>query len=197
MIINNYKDQMTEGQIKSAWETKIRLTSGEEIEIRIPSMDDVGDMLAFINELSKEDIFLNANPENLFDENQERQYVADCLYRIKNGAQVHLLAVHEEKLIGSTTITRQAMRQTHVGIFGITIARGWRGKGIGESLTKIALSFAKELGMKIIILDAFAKNTPAINLYKKLGFMEYGLLPQGFSHKGKFEDKILMYRTLA
>lgn len=187
---------MTEGQSKSIKETNIRLNSGEEVEVRIPRMDDVGDMLAFINELSKEDIFLNANPENLFDENQERQYVAECLYRIKHGMQVHLLAIYESKLIGSITITKQAMRQTHVGIFGITIARQWRGKGLGESLTKMALNLAKELGMTTVILDAFAKNTPAINLYKKLGFVEYGMLPRGFMYKGELEDKILMFREL-
>jgi RimJ/RimL family protein N-acetyltransferase len=188
---------MTESQSRSARETKMRLKSGEVIEIREPRMDDVDDMLAFINELSKEDIFLNANPENLFDENQERQYVAECLFRLKRGTQVHLLAIYEDRLIGSLTITKQAMRQTHVGVFGITIAKQWRGKGLGESLTKIALNRAVELGMKTIILDAFAKNTPAINLYKKLGFKEYGMLPKGFSYKGKLEDKVLMYKDMA
>jgi RimJ/RimL family protein N-acetyltransferase len=196
MTINNYREKMMLDQEKSLKDTSILLKTGERIEVREPSMNDVGIMLEFINTLSKEDIYLNANPENLFDESQERQYVAECMYRLKHGTQVHLLALFDGKLIGSITVTKQAMRQTHVGVFGITIASEWRGKGLGESLTTIALSQAGKLGMTTIILDAFAKNKPAISLYKKLGFVEYGLLPKGFIYKGSLEDKVLMYKTL-
>ncbi len=69
--------------------------------------------------------------------------------------------------------------------------------GIGEILAKKVLELAKkELKIKIVILDVFENNIPAINLYKKLGFKIYGKLPKGMKYKGRYVTKICMYKEL-
>jgi len=49
-----------------------------------------------------------------------------------------------------------------------------QGKKIGLLLGKATLEKAKELGGKVVYLETNSVLTPAINLYKKLGFLEVG-----------------------
>lgn len=175
---------------------QIVLESGKTIDIRQPKLSDVESMLALINDLAREDIFLNANPEHIFTKSEEEQYVRDCIERINQNMQVHFLAFFKTELIGSVVVTKQSMRQKHVGIFGITIAKKWRGMSVGKHLSLLALKQASIIGIKMVVLDAFADNQIAVKLYKKLGFKAYGLLPNGFSYKNTYKDKILMYKEV-
>lgn len=48
----------------------------------------------------------------------------------------------------------------------------YRGHGIGEALCQAAIEKAKSISAKKILIESNTKLTPAITLYKKLGFME-------------------------
>ncbi|EKN70074.1 N-acetyltransferase GCN5 [Neobacillus bataviensis LMG 21833] len=47
-----------------------------------------------------------------------------------------------------------------------------RGKGVGESLMKMAIELAKETGAKGLFLETAADNTTAQRLYEKIGFIK-------------------------
>ena len=63
---------------------------------------------------------------------------------------------------------------------------------------KKCLEKAKEIGFKILQFNAVvATNTSALKLYKKLGFIQLGKIPNGFLLKnGKYEDIIPHYIEL-
>jgi len=63
-----------------------------------------------------------------------------------------------------------------------------------DLVIKKAIKNIKEL--KVITLECFTTNTIAISLYQKLGFKEYGRLPQGLKRRGKFVDETLMYKKI-
>ena len=94
-------------------------------------------------------------------------------------------------------ITLKDKSENHVGDFGITVARGFRNQGIGSLLLKCVLEEAnKNLpGLKIITLRVFANNPVARKLYRKFGFKEFGLLPNGTRHREKFVDLVYMYMS--
>lgn len=73
-----------------------------------------------------------------------------------------------------------------------------RGQHIGEMLVKHCMSKAKELGFGILQFNAVVStNTAAIALYKKLGFTQLGVIPNGFLMKdGSYEDIIPHFITL-
>ncbi len=73
-----------------------------------------------------------------------------------------------------------------------------RGQHIGESLVKHCMKKAKQIGFKILQFNAVVKtNTPALELYKKLGFTQLGVIPNGFLMKnGDYEDIIPHYCQL-
>ena len=78
------------------------------------------------------------------------------------------------------------------------VHRDMRGHQIGEALVRHCLQKAKELGFKILQFNAVvASNTPALNLYKKLGFVRLGTIPGGFLMKdGHYEDIVVHYIVL-
>ncbi len=73
-----------------------------------------------------------------------------------------------------------------------------RGQHIGEYLVKHSMEKGKELGFRILQFNAVvSSNTYALKLYKKLGFVQLGVIPGGFLTKnGKYEDIIPHYHVL-
>jgi L-amino acid N-acyltransferase YncA len=73
-----------------------------------------------------------------------------------------------------------------------------RGKQIGEILVTDCLKKAKEIGYGILQFNAVvATNQYALKLYKKLDFVQLGVIPNGFRMKdGTYEDIIPHYHTL-
>ena len=73
-----------------------------------------------------------------------------------------------------------------------------RGKQIGEILATECLKKAKEIGYGVLQFNAVvATNQYALKLYKKLGFVQLGVIPNGFRMKdGTYEDIIPHYHTL-
>lgn len=66
-------------------------------------------------------------------------------------------------------------RLEHQGMFGMSVHRSWRDKGIGSVLLLALLEWACENSLiEKIGLEVFANNQRAIHLYTKLGFLEEG-----------------------
>ena len=83
----------------------------------------------------------------------------------------------------------------HISNASYAVKKDRRGQHIGEFLVKDCLKKAKELGFRILQFNAVvATNTSALKLYKKLGFVQLGRIPNGFLLKnGEYEDIIPHY----
>lgn len=169
----------------------------ENIQIRGLKQDDVTEMLSFINEISKEETYIRLQGEQLTVD-EEIRYVDDFIRRIGEGSAVKLLAFNGTELIGVADVYLKDKIEKHIGVFGITIKKEWRGKGIGQELMKKTLAEAtqKIKGLKIIELGVFANNPIAKKMYEKMGFVEYGRLPGGIKHRGEFVDHLYMYKQV-
>lgn len=78
------------------------------------------------------------------------------------------------------------------------VRRDIRGKHIGEMLVCHCMEQARALGFKILQFNAVVRsNRAALALYKKLGFVQLGIIPDGFLMKdGTYEDIIPHYHVL-
>lgn len=170
---------------------------GREIVIRYPEIGNVEKMLNFINEVSRERTFIRYQGEEETLKSETR-YLKLKLKAIRNKKSVQLLAFFNNKLVGESEIHMMDKTEKHIGIFGITVKKDFRGEGLGKLLMGLVLKEAKEKipEIKIATLDVYSTNDIARSLYKKMGFVEYGLLPNGVSRNGKFEDVVLMYKNI-
>lgn len=86
----------------------------------------------------------------------------------------------------------------HICNASYAVKSGLRGRHIGESLVRDCIKTAKRLGFGILQFNAVVRsNKPALALYEKLGFVQLGVIPNGFLMKdGTYEDIIPHYITL-
>lgn len=73
-----------------------------------------------------------------------------------------------------------------------------RGKHIGEKLVADCMMQGKSAGFRILQFNAVVKtNYSARHLYEKLGFVQLGIIPDGFFLKnGNYEDIVVYYCLL-
>lgn len=173
---------------------KGKTTKGVLVTLRYPSQNDLDDLLNYINALSQEKTFVSFQGEQQTPED-EKKYLAEQLKRIGNAQTVQLLAFSQNKLIGITSIDLGERVSKHVGNFGISVAKDFRGQGVGSLLIKNILKEAKRYlpNLKIVTLSVFANNPVATKMYQKFGFRQYGRLPKAILHRGRLVDRIYMY----
>ncbi len=172
---------------------------GLPVRIRYVKEVDAPLMCEFINTLSQEQTFISFQGE-VISLDHEIEYVKDVLEKFKKNLTIHLLVFSEDRLIGSSDlgIKRKVRAVEHEGVFGISILKEYRGKGLGKLLMKLVLDeAAKNIPeLRIVTLSVFGDNPLAMEMYKKFGFVEFGRLPEGVLHKGKYLDHILMYKKV-
>lgn len=168
-----------------------------QIIYRYPNKDDLKAVWEYINTISKEQTFILFQGEQITWEMEEK-WLEGELKKIADRKAIQLFVFADNKLIGVSGISMKEKAEKHIGVFGITLAKNYRNKGIGTALMKNVLKEAKKnlIDLKIIILGVFENNPIARSLYEKMGFVEYGNLPKGIRHKGKFVDHIYMYKEI-
>ena len=175
-------------------ETKI--FGGRKIRIRKLAENDLRNVKKFqdfINSLIKENIQITKNKKISLVE--EKKWLVNHLKAVKKRKYVFLVAEDNNQIVGTTEVGLAVGRQEHVGIFGITIIKGYRGVGLGSYLTKEIIKLGKkELKPKpkIIRLSVFPTNKPASALYKKSGFKKVATIPKQIQYKGKLVDELIM-----
>lgn len=79
----------------------------------------------------------------------------------------------ENNLVGIALMANYEVISGYKGwVEDVVVDENYRGKGIGKKLMDALISEGKKIGLSEICLFTSYKRTAAINLYKKLGFIE-------------------------
>jgi RimJ/RimL family protein N-acetyltransferase len=113
----------------------------------------------------------------------------------------HLIAVAEigGRIVGSVDFHNgQRKRIEHVGSLAIIVHKDYRRLGVGQALMESVIEWAAEQQViEKIGLGVFSNNVRAINLYKKLGFIEEGRRVKEIKiGPDNYIDSILMYKMV-
>lgn len=168
-----------------------------KLDIRYPNLEDAEIMQQYFNALSAEKTFIRSQGEQVtLDE--EIAFVKNVIDHINNRKAVRLLAFFDNQLAGIGNIDLSKGTERHIGELGISIAKEFRGKGFGEILMKALIeeSIKALPDLEIITLGVFSTNSIARSLYKKLGFVDYGVLPKGVKLENGYADYIYMYKKV-
>jgi RimJ/RimL family protein N-acetyltransferase len=157
------------------------------IQILPASPDQVESFHAALDVVAREERYLGqtkAKPIQVLAE-----FVAKSLER---GEPVYF-ALDASRVVGWCDISRSGSdSRPHVGGLGMGLLPEYRGKGIGKRLIRAAMDAAKTVGMQRIELTVYVHNAPAIALYKKVGFVEEGLMRSHAKLHGKYVDTLMM-----
>ncbi len=175
--------------------------TGSPILVRYPQWEDLYNLQDFINTISAEDTYITFSGEHISLES-EADYLLNWYKCMELRCGVCLVCESGENIIAQCGIEideSDRERGKHVGVLGLSVAKEFRGQGVGETLIRASIEEARQHieNLRIIRLRVFAENTPAIQLYKKVGFIEAGRIPGVVQYKGEYLDRLEMYLPLA
>ena len=129
----------------------------------------------------------------------EKKWFRETLAKANRGDGFALVAEAGGKIVGTVDIWTKTpqLDQRHVGMIGLLVREDRRNMGVGTVLLSSLVERAKREGKyELLVLSVFANNEHARRLYRKMGFVEFGVLPNGLKRNGQYTDEIYMYRTL-
>jgi ribosomal protein S18 acetylase RimI-like enzyme len=108
------------------------------------------------------------------------------------GNPLHV-ALDAERVVGWCEIRRDTLPgREHCGLLGVGVRAAFRRAGLGRRLIESALAEAWRRRFERIELWVRSPNTVAIELYRKLGFVEEGCRRDAIRLDGASEDEVLM-----
>jgi len=174
----------------------IKIFGDKKIKIRKLVLSDLKrakEFQKYVNSLIEEDAPILMNRK--LSLKREKEFLSGMLKEIKEGKRTTLLLEHNNKIIGLSSVALERWKSDHVGRFNISIKNGYRGLGLGRYLMEEVIKLAKNKlasRLKIIKLEVFCDNQPAIKLYKKLGFKQVAKIPKQLRCRGKLIDELVM-----
>lgn len=114
------------------------------------------------------------------------------------GDKVRLIADVEGEAVGNLELifSHHPLEFHKAEIGTMVVNPKFRRRVIALKLIETALKIAKERHLEIVKLSVEATNVPAVKLYTKAGFEEYGRLKRGIVSSGVYYDQILLKKDL-
>ena len=156
----------------------------------------------YLREVLKEDIdvaykLCSDNEVLKYNGNQygilSKQYIIDHLKYLNIPSKRDYVIIEKKgNIVGVISYSEDKYARS-VYSMGITIGKEYWNKGFGKDAIKTLTNylFIKKKAHKIE-LEVVKENIPAINCYKKLGFVEEGIRRKKYYYKNKYLDTILM-----
>jgi putative acetyltransferase len=108
-----------------------------------------------------------------------------------------LLAMVDDAVVGALDLwAGERPDNRHTGQLGMSVARPWRGRGVGRRLLMRAIEEVRAWpGFCRLELECVAWNAPAIALYESTGFKLEARMAKAINLRGRPEDMLLMALT--
>ncbi|MBN6205238.1 GNAT family N-acetyltransferase [Ralstonia pickettii] len=163
-----------------------------KVQLRELSMDDVEDRYQWC--LDKEVIKHLNIPEKYppFSREETKKWIEMCINKT-NGYEQKAILTGEGNHIGWIDLKNIDKLNKHAEL-GITIGdKSYWGKGYGLSAMKEMLAWGfNELELNKIWLRVEVDNEKAIKSYKRIGYVEEGILRQDRYRNGRYVDRLRM-----
>lgn len=170
---------------------------GRTIILRNAEVSDAEDLIKCMKTTTAETPFLIREPDEVcLTLEQEETFINRC---ISHKRELMLIAAINGELIGNCSLMSISTYRRHHHRCEVAIAlyQKYCGIGIGKAMLETLLSVARELGYEQAELEVLCNNDSAIKLYKKLGFNEYGTLPDHMKYAdGTYADVVWMMKKL-
>ena len=162
---------------------RIKLKDSRECILRNGEEHDGQAVLANFILTHEQTAYLLSYPdENTMTAEQEGHFLQR---KADSETEIEILAEVDGAVAGLAGIESVGGRDKirHRADFGISIDRQYWNLGIGTALMNACVDCARKAGYEQIELSVVAENKPALAMYRKAGFEEYGRNPRGFKSR--------------
>ena len=176
---------------------EIVLKNGARALLRNGDAADGAEVFKVFNRTHAQTDYLLSYPEeNSFDARQEAEFLAK---KTESQNEIEIIAIVDGVVAATAGIEAigDKYKVKHRAEFGISVLKEYWGLGLGKALTQACIECAKEAGYSQLELNVVAENERAVNLYRNLGFEEFGRNPRGFnSRTSGFQELVYMLLKL-
>jgi ribosomal protein S18 acetylase RimI-like enzyme len=153
------------------------------------------DFLELINSLVEEQAEIYITEK--FTRDAEAEWLLKVLSRLEKDEQCFLAAEVDKKVVALSDFQVKGGDEVHrLGVIGIIVKKGYRNLGIGTELMKTILEQAVFFGLRTMTVNVFVTNKRAIHVYKKVGFVESGIIPEKHFRQGRSIDEIILTKLI-
>ncbi len=105
-----------------------------------------------------------------------------------------LIAEYDNQIIGNIDLTANRRKiMEHTAVIGMGMLREWENTGLGTALLSETIKWSKQNPiLELIWLQVYTENLAGLSLYKKMGFVESGIIPHFFKQENKYFDNLTM-----
>jgi RimJ/RimL family protein N-acetyltransferase len=170
----------------------VTLKNQKQVVIRQAETKDAEELLHCLKTyISQSDFLPKHDYEIKLTVEQEMDWINSYL---KNDNSILLVAEYENQLIGNIDVTgSQRERMMHTGMIGMGMLEEWRNSGLGTLLMEKAIAWSKQNAiLELLWLQVYTANHAALHLYKKMGFIENGIIKNYFKHETDYFDVMTM-----
>lgn len=170
----------------------IQLKNRKLVQIRQAELNDAENLLNCIKAYIPQSDFIPKLPQEItLTIEQERDCINSFLI---NKNSLLLIAKYNNEIIGNIDLTgNQRKLMEHTAIIGMGILKEYRNTGLGTALLSNIIEWAKQNEiLELIWLQVYTENTAALTLYKKMGFLENGIIKNFFKHDNNYFDNLTM-----
>jgi RimJ/RimL family protein N-acetyltransferase len=156
-----------------------------DVTIRLQTEDDVVAVVDILEAVGAEGRWIAA--EVPFDKAQRIERLTQAVSRPEHCGFV---AEVDGRVVGNIGLE---LAPYGVAEFGMALLDGFRGQGIGARLVAAGVEWARSAGAHKMSLQVWPHNERAIALYRKMGFVDEGLLRQHYRRQnGELWDAVVM-----
>jgi len=163
-----------------------------DARVRKATVDDAEQVSAVLNSVIAEGML------TLFDRPfpvaEERTFIAALSPR----SALHVAEL-ESRILGVQSIdlySDLSQSTSHVATMGTWLRGEARGHGIGKLLAMESFRFATSNGYAKIVIHVLAGNERALRFYRRLGFVDVGVLRRHVRLGGTFHDEVCLEKLL-
>lgn len=170
-----------------------RMRDSKKIYIRSAVIDDANTLLKEERAIAEMPGYFCSSPSEL-----SLVSIINAISAFKDGNGIFLVAECSGELVGHAFLDIPHIKSLqHVAELNMAVHLGWQNQGIGKLLLERIIDWAKDSkSIRKIQLNVRATNSPALHLYKKMGFEEEGRLKNRVRVKDEYVDDIVMGLSL-
>lgn len=170
----------------------LTLKNQKTVTIRQAEIDDAEKLLHCIKTYIPQSEYIpKLEQEIKLTIEQEKEWI---YYFLTNENSLLLIAEFNNEIVGNIDLTGNRRKiMEHTAVIGMGMLKEWRNTGLGTALLKLAIEWAKENSiLELLWLQVYTDNELGLGLYRKIGFVENGIMKNFFKQDGKYFDNLTM-----
>ncbi|WP_177764765.1 GNAT family N-acetyltransferase [Flavobacterium sp. I3-2] len=183
--------------MKNEFESKIiTLKNNKKIIIREAQINDAEELLNCIKKYISDSKYIPKFKQEIkLTIEQERNWIQSFLNATNS---ILLIAELDGEIIGNIDLTgSQRKMMEHTAVIGMGMLNEWQNLGLGTALLNEIINWAKLNSiLELIWLQVYTENSLGLGLYRKMGFVESGIIKNFFKRDGIYSDNLTMFMNL-